>query len=108
MTGTYGNWGTFIDAQARRIKLAPIYTQTFTKRDAVNPRNVLTLPVEPYAIDPGAYYHGTVYGYKSKGCRCEKCQRANADIGRHFRQQRARRYTDRTPQPSLFQEQGSV
>ena len=95
------------DLQIDRIKreLRQPY-QTFSSRP--NPRNVLTLPVEPCAIDPGAYYHGTVYGYKSKGCRCEKCQRANADIGRRFRQQRARRYVDRTPQPSLFQEQGSV
>ena len=102
---TLGRFDLQIDRIKRELRQPH---QTFTKRDAVNPRNVLTLPVEPCAIDPGSYYHGTVYGYKAKGCRCEKCQRANADIGRHFRQQRARRYTDRTPQPSLFQEQGSV
>ena len=83
---TLGRFDLQIDRIKRELRQP---RQTFTSRP--NPRNVLVLPVEPAVLDPGASYHGTAYGYKAKRCRCESCTRANADIGRHFRRERAER-----------------
>lgn len=79
--------------------------QTFSKRDQANPRNRLSRPVEPANIDPGASYHGSAYGYKSKRCRCERCTRANTDAGRFYKNKHrvvGPRLRNFAPQPSLF------
>lgn len=75
--------------------------QRFTQPE--NRRNVLSQPaVFPADMDPGAYWHGTLYGYCNKRCRCESCRRANA--ARSQQAKAKRRYlSSHRPQPSLFQ-----
>src|SRR3990167_5584253 len=41
-------------------------------------------------IDPGAYFHGSYYGYQAKGCRCNYCRRANATYQERHRLKTAR------------------
>ena len=92
--------------QDRRIRLAPVYTQTFTKRDAVNPRNVL----RRYVSEPSAAFrHGTVYAYERHKCRCESCRAAKAAYGKRYVVPAvpAMRNFRVVAQPSLFQEQGA-
>ena len=70
----------------RRIRLSPTYVQTFRKRDQANPRNALSAP--PYAlptIEPEAPWHGTLFGYIRRKCRCALCLGINAEYSREKR-----------------------
>ena len=105
----------------RRIRLSPTYVQTFRKRDQANPRNVWSAPVMPGDVEPGAYWHGTDYGYQHKRCRCDGCRRAHNAINNTYKratkasmrdgQAALRRYVSserkHNPQPSLFQDAGA-
>lgn len=42
------------------------------------------------ARKPKPIRHGTIYAYKDRGCRCEKCRRANADSCRARRQRKGK------------------
>lgn len=57
----------FLDAQIQRIK-----------RLTAPHRAVPRIKHEPGLIEPGAYWHGTYYGYANRRCRCVKCRRAKS------------------------------
>lgn len=43
---------------------------------------------EPEEDNSGASWHGTVYGYKQRGCRCQLCREANTRKNRERREKR--------------------
>lgn len=91
--------------QERRIKALPVYTQTFTKRDAINPRNVLR-QVDPTVAVPWRL-HGTRYAYARLRCRCEECRAANARHSRAMREKLPR--SERVGMPeTISPDQGRV
>lgn len=123
--------------QERRIRLTPVYQQTFHQRDAVNPRNVAKR-IDLDSRDIPWRLHGSRYAYTNLRCRCEECRAANARHSREMRDRlprsgrvgmpentpeqtgrsagdstvasirpRRRLLSSHKAQPSLFQEQGA-